>query len=57
MKSLRRIFVATVVAATAVGIAPAAQAAVNPVLASPYLYQWGNVPSATSVMSSTFEKP
>jgi hypothetical protein len=58
MKSVRRFLmsVTTGVAAVAcaVSMAPAAQAAVNPVLAGPYLYQWGSpIPNPVSVMNST----
>ncbi len=53
MKIMRRILVAVAVASATVGLAPAAQAAVNPVLAAPYLYQWSNPPNPVSVMNST----
>jgi hypothetical protein len=53
MKILRRLLVATATTAMAVGLAPVAHAAVNPVLSAPYLYQWSSPPNPTSVMSST----
>ncbi|MEV4311925.1 chitinase [Actinocrispum sp. NPDC049592] len=53
MKIMRRILVAVAVASATVGLAPAAQAAVNPVLAAPYLYQWSNPPNPVSVMNAT----
>ncbi|MET0238118.1 MAG: glycosyl hydrolase family 18 protein [Kibdelosporangium sp.] len=53
MKFMRRILVAATTVAMAVGLAPVANAAVNPVLAAPYLYQWSSPPNPTSVMSST----
>ncbi|GLZ35906.1 chitinase [Lentzea sp. NBRC 105346] len=54
MKPLRRFLVGAIAAACAAVLVPSsAQAAVNPVLAAPYLYQWGSVPSATSVMNQT----
>jgi chitinase len=53
MKIMRRILVAVAVASATVGLAPVAQAAVNPVLAAPYLYQWSSPPNPVSVMSAT----
>lgn len=54
MKMMRRILVAATVAATTLAIAPAvAQAAVNPVLAAPYLYQWENPQNPVNVMKAT----
>jgi chitinase len=57
MKIMRRILAVAITAAitigTAVGLAPVAQAAVNPILAAPYLYQWSSPPNPTTVMSST----
>jgi chitinase len=53
MKIMRRILVAVAVASATVGLAPAAQAAVNPVLAAPYLYQWSNPPNPVNVMKAT----
>jgi hypothetical protein len=53
MKMMRRILVAVAVASATVGLAPAAQAAVNPVLSAPYLYQWSNPPNPVSVMNAT----
>jgi len=53
MKIMRRILVATAVAATTVAMAPAAQAAVNPLLAAPYLYQWENPQNPVNVMKAT----
>ncbi|GAA1975721.1 chitinase [Amycolatopsis minnesotensis] len=59
MKSIRRLLtVATAAGAAlglAIGAAPSAGAlnAVDPVTASPYLYQWGAVPNAANVMKST----
>jgi hypothetical protein len=53
MKIMRRILVAVAVASATVGMAPAAQAAVNPVLAAPYLYQWSAPPNPVTVMNST----
>src|SRR4051812_38628086 len=54
---LRRLVTLAVAAgaamATAVGLAPQAMAAVDPVLASPYLYQWGGQTSPTAAMSAT----
>jgi chitinase len=53
MKIMRRILVTAATTAMAVGLAPVAHAAVNPILAAPYLYQWSSPPNPTSVMSST----
>jgi chitinase len=53
MKIMRRILVAVAVASATVGLAPVAQAAVNPVLAAPYLYQWSSPPNPVSVMNAT----
>jgi len=53
MKIIGRILVAVAVATSTVGLAPAANAAVDPVLAAPYLYQWGNPPNPVSVMNAT----
>jgi chitinase len=57
MKRIRRAVEAVLTAGAAItaaiGFAAPASAAPDPVLASPYLYQWGNVPSATGVMSAT----
>ncbi|WP_143532428.1 chitinase [Saccharothrix sp. ALI-22-I] len=53
MKSLRRILIPLVAAATTLTIAPHAQAAPDPVLASPYLYQWGAKPNPVTVMNQT----
>ncbi|WP_020672786.1 chitinase [Amycolatopsis nigrescens] len=56
MKSIRQLLTVAAGAALAISAsvaAPAQAAAVDPVTASPYLYQWGNVPSATSVMSAS----
>jgi len=57
MKSVRRLVTLAVAAgaalATAVGLAPQAMAATDPVLASPYLYQWGGQTSPTAAMSAT----
>jgi chitinase len=53
MKLMRRILVATTVAAATVAMAPAAQAAVNPILAAPYLYQWENPQNPVTVMKAT----
>nr|WP_209648220.1 chitinase [Kibdelosporangium banguiense] len=50
---MRRILPAAITAAMAIGLAPVAHAAVNPILAAPYLYQWSSPPNPTSVMSST----
>ncbi|GAA4525673.1 chitinase [Amycolatopsis samaneae] len=57
MKPLRRLATlaaaAGAAAASIVGLAPAANAAPDPVLASPYLYQWGGQTSASAAMSAT----
>lgn len=53
MKMMRRILVAAAAVSMAVGLAPVANAAVNPILAAPYLYQWSNPPNPTTVMSQT----
>ena len=53
MKILGRILVAVAVATSTVGLAPVANAAVDPVLAAPYLYQWDNPPNPVSVMNAT----
>jgi chitinase len=54
MKIMRRILVATAVAASTVGlVAPTANAAVDPVLSAPYLYQWSSPPNPVSVMQAT----
>jgi hypothetical protein len=58
MKTLRRIMRSLAAGATAatctMAIAPAAHAAVDPVLAAPYLYQRGSpIPNPVSVMKST----
>jgi chitinase len=50
---MRRILVASSVVAATVAMAPAAQAAVNPVLAAPYLYQWSNPQNPVTVMQQT----
>ncbi len=57
MKTVRRLVTlataAGAVLATAVGLAPQASAAGDPVLASPYLYQWAGQKSPTAAMSAT----
>ncbi|MFD9738535.1 chitinase [Umezawaea sp. NPDC059074] len=53
MKILGRILVAVAVATSTVGLAPVANAAVDPVLAAPYLYQWDSPPNPVSVMNAT----
>ncbi|TWP49336.1 chitinase [Lentzea tibetensis] len=54
MKPVRRFLVGVVAAACVATVTPApAQAAVNPVLAAPYLYQWGNKPNGVTVMNQT----
>ncbi|GAA3532933.1 chitinase [Amycolatopsis ultiminotia] len=57
MKPLRRISTLALVAgaalATTVGVAPAALAAPDPVLASPYLYQWGGQSDPAAAMDAT----
>ena len=57
MKPVRRLLTlaaaAGAAAATAVGLAPQALAAPDPVLASPYLYQWGGQTSPSAAMSAT----
>ncbi|MGV9365639.1 chitinase [Amycolatopsis sp. NPDC003731] len=57
MKSVRRLLTlaaaASAALATTVGLAPQAMAAVDPVLASPYLYQWGGQTSPSAAMSAT----
>jgi len=53
MKILRRLLVAATAVSTTVIMAPAAHAAVNPVLAAPYLYQWENPQNAVTVMQQT----
>ncbi|WP_143231252.1 chitinase [Actinosynnema sp. ALI-1.44] len=57
MKIMRRILVAATAVSMAVGLAPpssgAANAAVNPILASPYLYQWSSPPNPVTVMQQT----
>ncbi|ONI73529.1 chitinase [Actinosynnema sp. ALI-1.44] len=54
---MRRILVAATAVSMAVGLAPpssgAANAAVNPILASPYLYQWSSPPNPVTVMQQT----
>ncbi|HEV7978848.1 chitinase [Amycolatopsis sp.] len=39
--------------ATSVGLAPAASAAVDPILASPYIYQWSGNTNTSAIMSAT----
>src|SRR5882757_8966783 len=53
MKILRRILVAAMVTGASVVAAPAANAAVNPLLAAPYLYQWENPQNPVTVMNAT----
>ena len=57
MQSVRRLATLAVAAgaalATAAGLAPQAVAATDPVLASPYLYQWGGQTSPAAAMSAT----
>jgi chitinase len=53
MKIMRRILVAATAVTATVAMAPAAHAAVNPVLAAPYLYQWENVQNPVTVMQQT----
>jgi chitinase len=53
MKIMRRILVASAAVATTVTMAPAAHAAVNPLLAAPYLYQWENPQNPVNVMKAT----
>jgi len=57
MKTVRRLVTlataAGAVLATAVGLAPQASAPGDPVLASPYLYQWAGQKSPTAAMSAT----
>jgi chitinase len=53
MKIVRRILVAATAVTATVAMAPAAHAAVNPVLAAPYLYQWENVQNPVTVMQQT----
>ena len=57
MKSVRRLLTLAIAAsaamATAIGLAPQALAATDPVLASPYLYQWGGQTSPAAAMSAT----
>ncbi|NUT95678.1 MAG: chitinase [Saccharothrix sp.] len=53
MKPLRRLTIALTAGVAAMALAPVAEAAPNPVLASPYLYQWGNKPNPVNVMNAT----
>jgi hypothetical protein len=57
MKTMRRLVTLATAAgaalATTVALAPAALAAPDPVLAAPYLYQWGGQTSASAAMSAT----
>ncbi|MFI9817315.1 chitinase [Saccharothrix variisporea] len=53
MKPLRRLTIALTAGVAAMALAPVAEAAPNPVLASPYLYQWGNKPDPVNVMNAT----
>jgi len=57
MKSLRRLVTLATAAgaamATTVALAPSAMAAVDPVLAAPYLYQWAGQTSPTAAMDAT----
>src|SRR5881628_3907056 len=53
MKIMRRILVAATAVTATVATAPAANAAVNPVLAAPYLYQWENVQNPVTVMQQS----
>jgi hypothetical protein len=53
MKILRRILVAAMVTGASVVAAPAANAAVNPLMAAPYLYQWQNPQNPVTVMNAT----
>ncbi|WP_157233695.1 chitinase [Kibdelosporangium phytohabitans] len=53
MKIMRRILVAAAAVSMAVGLAPVANAAVNPILAAPYLYQWSSPPNPVTVMQQT----
>ncbi|NUT95893.1 MAG: chitinase, partial [Saccharothrix sp.] len=53
MKPLRRLTIALLAGVSAMALAPVAEAAPNPVLASPYLYQWGNKPDPVNVMNTT----
>jgi chitinase len=57
MKPLRRLATLALAAgaalATTAGLAPSAMAAPDPVLASPYLYQWGGQSDPAAAMSAT----
>ncbi|MEV0072776.1 chitinase [Amycolatopsis sp. NPDC050768] len=57
MKPLRRLATVALTAgaalATTLGLAPSALAAPDPVLASPYLYQWGGQTDPAAAMSAT----
>ncbi|WP_370942434.1 chitinase [Amycolatopsis sp. cg5] len=57
MKKARRLLTvasaAAAAIATTVGLAPAASAAPDPILASPYLYQWEGQTSPTAAMDAT----
>ncbi|MEU4668276.1 chitinase [Amycolatopsis sp. NPDC023774] len=57
MKPLRRLATVALAAgaalATTLGLAPSALAAPDPVLASPYLYQWGGQTDPAAAMSAT----
>ncbi|CCH28263.1 chitinase [Actinosynnema sp. NPDC047251] len=53
MKPLRRLMITLTAGLAAMSLTPAAQAAPDPVLASPYLYQWGAKPNPVTVMNQT----
>ncbi|MBW4719329.1 chitinase [Saccharothrix obliqua] len=53
MKSLRRLAIVLTAGLSGLALAPVAQAAPDPVLASPYLYQWGGRVDPVAVMNQT----
>ncbi|WP_433268739.1 chitinase [Actinosynnema sp. CS-041913] len=53
MKPLRRLMIVLTAGVAAMALAPAAQAAPDTVLNSPYLYQWGAKPNPVTVMNQT----